>query len=130
MIRYLEKNRAISFFLLILVAIEIFYFSSIPSFPKAPVKGINFSIIYHISAFFLFSFFLLSLLKGAKKIKLKHILLSLIISLIYSISDEFHQSFVPGRDCSLKDVLFDLIGILLAILVYPKTQKTKKEKEA
>jgi VanZ family protein len=30
--------------------------------------------------------------------------------LVYALSDEFHQSFVPGRDASLIDVGIDLLG--------------------
>lgn len=31
--------------------------------------------------------------------------------------DEFHQSFVPGRDSSLKDVVFDVVGATTATLL-------------
>lgn len=35
-------------------------------------------------------------------------------SLAWAILDEFHQSFIPGRFSSLKDIAFDLLGILAA----------------
>lgn len=35
-------------------------------------------------------------------------------SLLYGVSDEFHQSFVPYRGAKISDVLIDGIGILLA----------------
>jgi VanZ family protein len=35
------------------------------------------------------------------------------ISIFYSILDEFHQNFVPGRNMALADVCFDSAGILL-----------------
>jgi VanZ family protein len=41
-------------------------------------------------------------------------LLSLFIVLLYGISDEFHQSFVPGRDSSVIDIGLDLIGGIIA----------------
>ncbi|MCB9801742.1 MAG: VanZ family protein [Pseudomonadales bacterium] len=34
--------------------------------------------------------------------------------LLYAISDEFHQSFVPGRHPSALDVGFDAVGMILA----------------
>ena len=37
-----------------------------------------------------------------------------LIALIYSLSDEIHQYFIPGRHCSLRDMLADSVGILLA----------------
>ena len=36
----------------------------------------------------------------------------------YAASDEFHQSFVPSRTASLCDVMIDLCGATLAVLLY------------
>ena len=36
---------------------------------------------------------------------------------LWSISDEIHQSFVPGRDGSALDVLADVVGFALAVLL-------------
>lgn len=33
----------------------------------------------------------------------------------YALSDEFHQAFVPGRQCSLLDVGWDLVGAVIAL---------------
>ena len=38
-----------------------------------------------------------------------------IFSLLYGVSDEFHQTFVPGRTGRLTDVGFDALGVLLAL---------------
>lgn len=127
-LKYLEKHRVIPLIILLLLAVEIFYFSSISSTPESPVKGINLSIIYHIIVFFLFTFFLIILIKGNAKLKPKHIIWVLIISIIYAISDEVHQLFVPGRFSTIKDVLIDCIGILLAILIYPKRRNNENQK--
>lgn len=35
-------------------------------------------------------------------------------SLLYGVSDEWHQSFVPGRDAGLRDVVADGVGALVA----------------
>ncbi|MBW2109597.1 MAG: VanZ family protein [Deltaproteobacteria bacterium] len=37
--------------------------------------------------------------------------------LFFSISDEIHQSFVPGRTPSFMDIGLDLLGILLALAI-------------
>ena len=39
------------------------------------------------------------------------------ISLLYAISDEYHQSFVPGRDADPLDVLVDACGIAVALVL-------------
>jgi VanZ family protein len=38
------------------------------------------------------------------------------LSCLYGVVDEFHQSFVPGRSCSVGDVLSDFSGIFVACL--------------
>lgn len=40
-----------------------------------------------------------------------------VIALVYAASDEYHQSFVSGRTASVRDVLFDLAGIFIAVAV-------------
>ena len=39
------------------------------------------------------------------------------LALCYAFTDEFHQLFVPGRSCELRDVLIDFSGSLLGILI-------------
>ena len=39
--------------------------------------------------------------------------LSISIALIYAILDEYHQTFVPGRNGTLIDVLVDGVGALI-----------------
>lgn len=60
----------------------------------------------------------------------KTILLSCLISLIYAISDEIHQIFVPGRACTLIDVLIDFSGSLVGILfIHLMLKRWKKESQ-
>ena len=46
----------------------------------------------------------------------------IVVATLYSLSDEFHQLFVPGRHASLLDCGLDGIGAALAMLV-PYTQE-------
>ena len=41
---------------------------------------------------------------------------SAIIGTLYGLSDELHQSFVPGRDASIEDAAADAFGALLGSL--------------
>jgi VanZ family protein len=41
--------------------------------------------------------------------------LPLLLTVVYGASDEFHQSFVPGRDSSLRDLAADAAGGMLAL---------------
>lgn len=42
----------------------------------------------------------------------------LFICLLYAVSDEFHQSFVPGRSSMVSDVLIDFGGSLIGTIIY------------
>lgn len=42
---------------------------------------------------------------------------SILISYLYGVSDEIHQSFTPGRTPKFTDTLIDLLGILIGFLV-------------
>ncbi|NIS81291.1 MAG: hypothetical protein GTO14_14045 [Anaerolineales bacterium] len=44
-------------------------------------------------------------------------LLSLFMVILFALSDEFHQSFVQGRNSSLVDVFIDTGGALVALTV-------------
>lgn len=41
-----------------------------------------------------------------------------LLGAVYAMSDEMHQFFVPNRDASFSDVLADVAGVTLVILVY------------
>lgn len=43
----------------------------------------------------------------------RDLLLAVALCTLYGLSDEYHQSFVPGRDASAGDVLKDFSGALL-----------------
>ncbi len=55
--------------------------------------------------------------------------LAWLLAVTFSVTDEFHQSFVPGRHASAFDVLiFDNLGAAFALLLY-FIYRRKHEKE-
>jgi len=44
--------------------------------------------------------------------------LAFVLGTLYAVSDEVHQSFVPGRMGSAVDVAIDMIGVLAGIVVW------------
>ena len=42
--------------------------------------------------------------------------LAVVLALLYGLSDEYHQTFVPGRAASLKDIIVDGLGATGAAL--------------
>ena len=126
MIRWLERKKVFSIILFILIAAEIFFFSSI-SGPKLALEGVlDPSIAYHFCVFFLLNFFLLISINGNKGLKLKYIIISFFFSIVYSILDEVHQLFVPFRSPSFSDILTDSVGIFSSILLYLHSKKSRK----
>lgn len=57
----------------------------------------------------------------------KGILLTLAICVVYAISDEWHQGFIPGRAPKLMDILIDSCGSLLGTALYSRIAEKKWE---
>ncbi|HCK66185.1 MAG TPA: hypothetical protein DHW49_07950 [Anaerolineae bacterium] len=53
--------------------------------------------------------------------------LAWLLALIYSATDEFHQSLVPGRNPSVIDVLvFDNIGAMVALFLHSRWSSSRE----
>ena len=53
-----------------------------------------------------------------KKFPIRIALVVFLLTVLYGVSDEFHQSFTPGRFVSGYDLIADGIGAILAIVAY------------
>ena len=42
-------------------------------------------------------------------------IIAIILAILYGVSDEFHQSFTPGREPKVRDIFFDSFGALTAV---------------
>jgi VanZ family protein len=73
----------------------------------------------HFTEYAIFSIFLyFALNKGRGSAwKPRRALASILLAGLYSMTDEFHQRFVPGRGPSLMDCGFDTIGATLGMLI-------------
>lgn len=45
-----------------------------------------------------------------------HWALPMLLTLVYAISDELHQNFVPGRYGTLRDIGYDMLGAFIVFL--------------
>lgn len=125
MISWFEKHSKISLTITLIIAVAIFYISTLTFPPGAPGTGIK-AILYHFTAFFALSVALLITLIKGKNTRLLPI--AFVMLVLYAISDELHQFFVPGRACSLKDIFIDATGIIFAFLIYSIRILTKNPK--
>jgi len=53
-----------------------------------------------------------------KNLPLQTCATTVVVCLLYGISDEFHQSFIPGRMVSAGDVVADTLGAAAACLLW------------
>jgi VanZ family protein len=103
-----------------LLMIIIFILSSLSNdrFPKIEFewadKIIHF-IVFGLLGFFLYRSFLASKRSFLNK---NAIINSMIIGSLYGLSDEIHQSFVPGRFASLSDLIADTLGVCICVLIF------------
>jgi len=115
MIIWFEKHNNISKWVTLIIGIIIFYLSSKTFEGVYTGPSIN-SYIYHFFAFFFLSLFLLiSITQGKNK---QFFLIAIFVTILYGISDEIHQYLVPGRYCSIIDILTDSIGVLISGIIY------------
>ena len=52
-----------------------------------------------------------------------------VLALCYAATDEFHQSFVPGRSCELRDVMIDFSGALLGMAIVSAIIVIRRQKK-
>ena len=97
----------------------IFYFSSIPA-KDIPSLFLHQDIVFHIFVYTVLCFFFARALKNTSCgiLAWKLILLTVIFGTFYGVTDEFHQSFVPGRSVSGFDILMDSVGSFIGSLIY------------
>jgi len=69
----------------------------------------------HFLEYAILTFLLIRALQEHKLTKKKTLFLAVILAMGYAFSDEYHQSFILGRNASLRDVFIDSLGILLIV---------------
>lgn len=72
----------------------------------------------HFFAYLVLGILTLNALRRSGIYGYKSVVLALVICVLYSMSDEIHQLFVPGRGGQFKDVIIDSAGVTIGIGVY------------
>lgn len=97
----------------------IFYASTIPG-SNIPSLFPSQDIFFHMLAYIGLGFFFSRALKNTfSRLKRWHwVIFAACFGLLYGISDEFHQLFVPNRSVSGMDIFIDALGGLIGGLLY------------
>ena len=51
---------------------------------------------------------------------------ALSVGILYAVSDEIHQHFVPGRSCEFRDICIDAAGVLAGVLMMKLLLRRRK----
>jgi len=94
----------------------IFYLSSIP-IPEPILIVTKETFILHVIEYAILSVLLFRALINSKNPILRDnaILLSILISMFYGITDEIHQFFVPGRTFTYLDIVANGLGSCIVL---------------
>jgi VanZ family protein len=99
----------------------IFALSGIPSLgsPLAPIYDFILRKLAHMAVYAVLTVLLFRSLRRHVASNTLALLLAVLVAGVYACSDEWHQTFVLGREGSLRDVGIDTLGITGACaLVY------------
>lgn len=82
----------------------------------------------HVLFYGFFTALLYRALVGEGMDKYRSAVLSVLLAVSYGLTDEYHQSLIPGREPRLRDVFFDGMGSsLVSYLLYKILPKMPKE---
>jgi VanZ family protein len=98
---------------LLLMAV-VFYLSAQPDLPHAPGEALDAFVkkLAHAGEFALLFMLLSRALRRDMPLS-RSLDISWLLTATYAVSDELHQSFVPGRHAKVSDVVIDVCGALL-----------------
>ena len=113
-------------FVAILYMLLIFALSSIPVDNSDGTRNLTIEVVgnfAHIPLFGLLAYLWMKtfLNKGVRFNKA--LIYTMIITITYAAFDEFHQSFVPGRNASILDFMSDTLGCAVALFIYKRRQQ-------
>ncbi|MCK5831984.1 MAG: VanZ family protein [Methylococcales bacterium] len=101
----------------------IYWLSSRPSLPT-PMLFMHQDKIHHMGAYFIMGIFAWRFFNIFFSKPLLVSIVSLFFCSLYGLSDEWHQSFVPGRDADVMDWVADTLGALIALCILYFRKKT------
>lgn len=106
----------------------IFWFSAQPDLPSAPSALIDLVLKKgaHLSVYALLAVLYRRALERTRCLPREDRVAwpgspspaALVLSVLYAISDEWHQSFTPGRNPALLDLLIDVAGALIGLFLW------------
>jgi len=92
-------------------------------------RPVDHSPIGHFSEYLVFGVLLFNALRMHLHMNPSRVALCAIaIAAAYAVTDEFHQMFVPGRECDPIDWLVDVAGAAIAASIFAIVLKSRKRR--
>lgn len=138
-------NKIIRYVPVVTIMIIIFMFSNQPADDSTKVSDsfilsiahlLNLNIIpddnithivrksAHFTIYLLLGLAVINLIITYRQKMAKTIIISIIVCLLYAISDEIHQMFIPGRSAEIIDICIDTLGATIGIILYKTFYKS------
>lgn len=113
-------KKVIAWFPVILWALVIFSFSSLPVAQTSQIywQDFIFKKTAHVVEYCILCILVYRALKINTELSTFDIgFYAVLLTVLYAFSDEFHQGFTPGREPTVRDIIFDTIGAVGAIFI-------------
>jgi VanZ family protein len=92
-----------------------------PQISVATIAAVHFALrkLGHLTEYGVFAVLLWRAVRGTLRSKRSVTIAALvfIVSAAFAASDEFHQSFIPSRTASSNDVMIDICGAIVGLIV-------------
>ena len=104
----------------------IVYLSHIPqdNLPQEPSGINNIDLLFHFFEYSFLGFLFYQSISVDNLLDVKPLHGAVLIGILFALSDEYHQSFVPGRHMCLMDIIFDSLGILFGSSLAPRVSNS------
>ena len=74
-------------------------------------------VVAHLATYAVLAGLLLYALSPLGRASLRGVLAALVLTVLYAVSDELHQAFVPDRTGNLDDLVVDAIGAAIGLAI-------------
>jgi VanZ family protein len=109
----------------------IFYLSSRSTLPRPEGVSANLEAIAgHFIAYGVLALLVSFALAESGISPIRRSVYAVLFAVTYGLSDEFHQSFVPGRDPALFDIAMDAIGAITALAGWQFVSRWRTKNQA
>ena len=111
------KRKILRWLPAVIMMVMIFIASGIPGEEVPTFEGIDFIVKKggHMIGYAMLAVACYLAAYGANRNRTRSAVLSLCLAVVYAVSDEYHQSFIPGRSATVMDVGIDSVGAIIGV---------------